>query len=135
MNKLYLFLFLAAVHFHSVAQEISRPVWSHELEGEAWNNWDSINNHWIRNVYFPCLKANNLKMSCANCVYIYIDAEFTIDSCGKLTDIKIIKENICSRKANDKLRNCFFNYFREMTFPPALRHKRIISKFGTGLKC
>jgi hypothetical protein len=135
MKHLFMIWFFGLVSAFSFAQDTGQAVWSHQLEDNAWQKWDSINTHWMNNVYYSCLKANKLKMSCASCVYIYIDAEFTVDSAGKLTNIKIIKENICSRRATEKLINCFFDYFRNLTFPQPLRQKRIISKFGTGLKC
>jgi hypothetical protein len=117
------------------AQSDTIPQWSYELERQAWKDWDSVNQVWIKEIYFPCLKENNLKMSCASCVYIYIDAIFNIDSCGKLANIQIIKENICSGKASGNLKQCFFTYFKNLVFPEALRKKKIKAKFGTGLKC
>jgi hypothetical protein len=129
-----LILFFSSIG-NIIAQKDTIPLWSYELEGQAWKDWDSINKVWMKNTYFPCLKENKLKMNCANCVYIYFDAIFDIDSYGKLIDIQIIKENICSRKASEKLKNCFFNYFRNLVFPESLRKKKIKSKFGTGLKC
>jgi len=128
-------LLLITFAINASAQIDSNYVWSYQLEGKAWKNWDSINHVWMKEVYSPCLKENKLKMSCASCVYIYIDAGFTIDECGKLVDIKIFKENICSNKASDKLKKCFFEYFLNMVFPLSLRNKKIVSKFGTGLKC
>jgi hypothetical protein len=118
-----------------LAQSDSNFVWSYELEDDAWQNWDTINRAWMKEVYFPCLKENKLIMSCANCVNIYIDARLSIDSCGNLIDLRILKENICSKTANEKLKQCFFNYFRNLVFPLSLRNKKIIAKFGTGLKC
>jgi hypothetical protein len=117
------------------AQSDTNYVWSYELEGEAWKNWDSINRVWMKEVYFPCLKENNLKMSCAHCVYIYIDAGLTIDANGEITDIQIFKENICSKKATEKLKQCFFNFYYNMIFPKSLRNKKLKAKFGTGLTC
>jgi hypothetical protein len=117
------------------AQNDSITPWSYELKGKAWQDWDSINTFWMHNYYSQCLKENKLKMSCAHCVSIYIDAMFTIDSSGKVIDIQIIKENVCSGKATEKLKQCFFNYYRELVFPESLRRKKIKSKFGTGLKC
>jgi hypothetical protein len=118
-----------------IAQTDTITKWNYELEGQAWKDWDSINRFWMKNIYFPCLKENKLKMSCAGCVYIYIDAIFEIDSYGKLVEIKIIKEKICTNKANDKLKECFFTYYKNLVFPPSLRKKKIKAKFGTGLSC
>jgi len=134
--KKYLIIFLFVLFTFKVSAQIdTNYVWSYQLKGEAWQDWDSINHVWMNDVYAPCLKANKLKMSCAKCVYIYIDAGFTIDECGKLVDIKIFKENVCSKKASEKLKKCFFDYFLNMVFPISLRNNKIISKFGTGLKC
>jgi len=129
---IYVLIFTCANLF---AQSDSAYTWSYKLEGEAWKNWDSINQVWMKKVYFPCLKENNLKMSCANCENIYIDAGFIVDQDGKLADIIIFKENICSNKASTKLKKCFFNYYKNLVFPQALRNKKIKAKFGTGLKC
>jgi len=118
-----------------VSQVDTSSIWTYQFEGRAWSDWDSIYRIWMKNVYYPCLKENNLKMSCKNCAYIYIDALLEIDSSGKLINIQIIKENICSKISNQKLRNCFFNFFYEMVFPESLRSKKIKSKLGTGLKC
>ncbi len=134
--KKYLIIFLfTTIAGHLIAQSDTNYVWSYQLDGEAWHKWDSINHVWMKEVYFPCLKVNNLKMSCAGCVYIYIDAGLTIDSCGKLIDIKIFKENICTEKASDKLKKCFFDYYKKMVFPLSLRNRKIKAKFGTGLTC
>jgi hypothetical protein len=133
--KILMFVLLFFSINNIIAQKDTIPIWSYELEGQAWHDWDSINRSWMKNTYFPCLKENKLKMSCAKCVYIYIDAIFGIDSSGKLIDIQILKENICSGKASEKLKNCFFNSFKNMVFPESLRKKKIKSKFGTGLKC
>jgi hypothetical protein len=133
-KNLLIFLFIAFT-INLYAQIDSNYVWSYQLEEESWKNWDSINHVWLKEVYFACLKENNLKMSCASCVYIYIDAGLTIDSLGKLTDIKIFKENICSNKASEKLKQCFFSYYKNLVFPKSLRNRRIKAKLGTGLSC
>jgi hypothetical protein len=117
------------------AQNDTITAWSYNLEGQAWKDWDSINHVWMKEIYFPCLKENKLKLTCAGCEYIYIDAIFSIDSCGKLYDIQIIKENICYDSASEKLKQCFFNYFKNLVFPESLIKRRIKAKFGTGLKC
>ena len=135
IKKCLIIIVLVACIHHLHAQKDSAVIWSYELEGQAWRDWDSINSVWMKTVYFPCLKENNLKMSCANCVYIYIDAIFTIDSYGKLTDIQIVKEKICTGKASEKLKNCFFSFYKKMIFPESLRHRKVKSKFGTGLSC
>jgi hypothetical protein len=137
MEKMRILFVSVFILINSVifAQNDSTALWSYQLEGKAWHDWDSINNIWMHNYYFDCLKDNKLKMSCASCVSIYIDAIFKIDSSGKLTDIQIIKENVCSNKASDKLKQCFFSYYKNLIFPESLRRKKIKSKFGTGLKC
>jgi hypothetical protein len=138
MNRLIKTLIVCVLIIKSltlVAQTDTISKWNYELEGQSYKDWDSVNQFWMKNVYFPCLKENKLKMSCASCVYIYIDAIFDIDSCGNLVEIAIIKENICTNKANDKLKACFFNYYRNLVFPLSLRKKKIKAKFGTGLSC
>jgi len=134
-SKLLLAIICVSLFSNIYAQNDSIPLWSYELKGEAWHDWDSINSFWMHNYYSPCLRENKLKMSCASCVYIYIDALFEIDSVGKLIDIQVLKENVCSMKASEKLKQCFFKYFKELVFPESLRRKKIKSKFGTGLKC
>jgi len=133
-KHLIIYLFISFT-YNLYSQVDSNYVWSYQLEGDAWKKWDSISHDWMKKVYFPCLKENHLKMSCASCVYIYIDAGLTIDSLGKLTDIKIFKENICSNKASEKLKECFFSYFRNLVFPPSVRKRKIKAKLGTGLSC
>jgi hypothetical protein len=127
--------FLVLVGNYLFAQSDSSSVWSYELKDEAWKSWDSIQRTWMKDIYFPCLKENKLKMSCGSCVYIYIDAKFTINNEGKLIDIQILKENICTKKASAKLKKCFFEYYQNLVFPPSLRNKKIKAKFGTGLTC
>ncbi len=134
-KKYFLILLILSGSISLFAQTDTSYTYSYQLEGEAWQNWDSINDVWMNQVYFQCLKANKLKMSCAHCSSIYIDAGFTIDGSGKLIDIKIFKEKICAEKASEKLKQCFFGYYKNLVFPKALHNRKIYVKLGTGLKC
>ncbi|MFN8254905.1 MAG: hypothetical protein U0W24_04400 [Bacteroidales bacterium] len=129
---IFLFILFSEI---SKAQTDTNYIWTYELNNAAFHSWDSINNIWMKEVYFPCLKENKLKMSCAHCSGIFIDAGFEIDDNGKLIHIQIFREKVCVGSANQKLKDCFLNYFRQMVFPEPLRNHKIKVKLGTSLKC
>jgi hypothetical protein len=106
-----------------------------DLTGGAWTDWKSIKDDWMKNHYGACLEKFKLKMSCAQCANIHVDAELRIDAQGRLESHKILKSNICSESISPDLEKAFLDYFRELRFPISLRSLILEARLGTGLKC
>ncbi len=106
-----------------------------DLNDEQWHVWDSIYEYWLKNEFPRCLKMNKLKLSCPHCESIYLTVNFYIDSKGKLSKYKIVKENVCWSKATTSLKNGMLKYFKSLEFPPPLRNINIQAIIGNGLKC
>ncbi len=106
-----------------------------EYSGERadWEEWHTVKESWMKNVYFGCLKQAGLRMSCGGCPSIYTKWVFSVDDAGRLSMEKY-KESICGRASTPALDRCMTETFRNKTFVK-LRGRRFRATLGTGLSC
>ncbi len=139
-------LILIAILYFTVnrlhAQELEQPeaydsiyTYSNLPTDEQRLAWNDMSDEWLHNYFCDCLKQNNIKMSCAHCASIYLTVDFKIDSNGKVTNHRIVKENKCGKSFNEKLRQCFLDFFLHTEFPASLRNIVFEINIGNGLKC
>ena len=112
----------------SVTREYELP----DIKRKAWND---IKESWMKNEYRSCIKEFRLKMTCGDCVYIYIKAVITIDHNGKIKSFRKTGENICGGKISPALEKCFIKPLEQKTFPEELKDTGFETMLGTGLKC
>jgi hypothetical protein len=108
---------------------------SYQLPDPAYEKWDEIETYWFKKVYRKVLTKYHLKLSCANCQYIYYTVILYVSKDGKLIKHKKLKENVCSKKGPKGLLEDLLKYFKELQFPKELRGIGIEVRLGTGLKC
>lgn len=107
----------------------------YELPDGGRDAWYRIRDEWMRNRYPLCLKKFRLRMSCGDCVYIYMKGNITIDSSGRMSRFNETASNVCSKKIPPALRECFLKPLKEKVFPDNLKGKEFETMLGTGLKC
>lgn len=97
--------------------------------------WNDMSDEWLHTYFYDCLKQNNIKLSCAHCSKVFLTVDFKIDSNGKVSDHRIVKENKCGKPFTEKLRQCFLDFFLHAEFPVSLRNIVFEINIGNGLKC
>ncbi|HNZ43021.1 MAG TPA: hypothetical protein PLI16_02315 [Bacteroidales bacterium] len=102
---------------------------------EARQAWAAMHETWLTCCFYDCLKQNNIALSCARCEKVMLTVDFKIDSNGRATEYRIIKENRCGKPFSEKLKQCFLEYFLEATFDETLRNIVLEISIGNGLKC
>lgn len=115
--------------------EQTHAIKEYELPDPGKKQWDIIKSEWMKTEYSACLKKYKLKMNCDGCSYIYMKAEVTINSEGKLSSYKKTGENVCGRKMSPELQKCFMKPLEMQDFPEALKGTTFEVMLGTGLKC
>jgi hypothetical protein len=137
MKFLFAILIFFVIHIQCFSQSVKPDsvIKADMLSGIQWQRWHSIDSLWLKYFFPSCLEENELKLSCATCGNIFLDAQLKIDSKGKLVDYKKIKGNICENDITNELEKCFLDYFYFMEFPPELRNMILEVKLGKSLKC
>jgi len=101
----------------------------------VWTEWHNIDSAWMHNGYRAILAKAKLKMDCAHCESIRMDADFVVDSSGKLIRSVMLENYKCGKSFDKKLEDAFMDYFYKITFPAIFRKHVITVRLGTALKC
>ena len=140
MKKIVLLLLMASPLYYSCYGQ-SDPTMRDTLENiwdkgkDAWTAWNTIDSIWMDSIYWPNLKTNKLKMTCAHCERISMHVDMKIDSTGKLELYRVTRSSVCGRDIEKKMEEEWMQFFRDYEFPPALRNQAFHVLLGTGLKC
>jgi hypothetical protein len=85
--------------------------------------------------FSKCIAENKIKISCRGCEGGYFTVELVIDTAGKLTSWTILKQLLCGGNLSSKMKDCLLGYLQSLTYPPALRGKKIELNASRLLKC
>ena len=135
MLNRFLPLLLLATLLTCSANPSAEPAHEKKTETNPDYIWDDIQRDWLQTQYGHCLKLAGLRMSCGGCPAIMLDVEFITDARGGLKSTRVLRENICGKKATPALRGCFLKFFKTNPFPKPLRNRTLNGKLGTGLAC
>lgn len=96
------------------------------------STWEAIEQDWLNNHFYKCLKSNKVEVSCADCPAAFMDLYFYIDATGKLVKHRIVRAKYCGKPA---LEACFLSYFYAYSFPSKYHNKFFRLRLGRALKC
>lgn len=110
-----------------------------QLNAKQLEDWKLFFDKWILGEFKRCLQTNNFKMDCIDCGSIYLDVQLTVDKNGKLSNLKIITEEIdCSEKSQEqiqKLSKCMLSYFEKNNYPESLKNIILETRLGKVTRC
>lgn len=114
----------------TVAQEDSTIFEKIELFDDS--VWMEIEQEWLKETFNTCVEAYNVEISCAECIGIYMDAQFFIDENGQLIKYEINRSRFCMK---DEIEKCLMSPFENMIFPDKYKNTTFQVRLGRLLKC
>lgn len=122
-------------HSYSVATINEDAIKTWELKGDAYYEWQKIEEDWKINVLFPTLDKYKIDVNCSDCPRVTLKVILKIGLDGKLTSYQIIDLNVCGVDAPKGFESDLITYFIETSFDESLYGKVIEAYLGQVLKC
>jgi len=114
-------------------EEQSVKAW--ELDDNAYDDWQRIEDDWKVNVLNPTLEKYKIKVNCSDCPRVALRVIMKIGEDGKLVAYEIVNFNVCGDKVPKGLESDLMGYFTELTFDESLNGKVFEAYLGKILKC
>lgn len=130
----FIFLFVFILGFFCISQEKPEENIYDVLTESQRTDWYKARKAWEEKYFYVFLKKHKVKLSCASCSSVYVDAEFEVMFDGH-AHVKVLNTKKCgsefSVKQITELEKLLFN----LEFSSELINKKFIGRIGNGLKC
>jgi hypothetical protein len=141
MKKIIFLLILCVFAFNIKAQELVIPqdtlpsyIKYYQLGPAQSQAWEKIEKEWKKE-YLKILREQKIKMNCAACTSVYMDAVISITAEGKMGHYRLIKSKKCGEPFSKGLEIRFMKWFFNYKFPKELQNMKIEIHLGDSLKC
>lgn len=123
-----LFSLLFSIDFFSQDTLISSS-----LSAQQQNDWKTEYGNWLKNKFYPFLKKEKIKPSCAGCSSVYAIVVFK--KTGEVTVNQIIESRKCGTPFKGKQLKALQTIISELFLPDSFGRSYFSVKMGSFLKC
>jgi hypothetical protein len=103
------------------------------LSKAQYSSWKNIEQKWLSEKYYPFLKKEKIKLSCAGCESVYVWLVFKKDNSNTTYDI--IKSKKCGGDFTGRLLSELKKLLNEIILPVEFNNTVFRTSIGSALKC
>jgi hypothetical protein len=125
---------LIILFFYSCHSALSQDTLTYSnLSPEQHSDWKKEYDNWLKNKFYPFLKKEKIKTSCAGCSSVYAIVVFK--RIGEITMNTIVESGRCGKPFKGKQLEQLQIIINELFLPDSFKRSFFSVKIGSFLKC